>query len=130
MFYSFSSQDKRREINGSDFYEFQFCKMPFNSEIKEIVAVKNIKNWSDDSLYVNGNDHNEFIREYGEIFNCGIYNDLRSGKFDPCGINYYKPEFIDPIIEKISSKRPADSEKIIAWFSKAKKYNGFYILGI
>lgn len=130
MFYSFFSQTERRKSGGSDFLEMQFCRMPVPSKIEEIVAVDSITHWKDDSLYVSGDDINLFQKEYGDIFNCGIYNNLGSGTVDPFGINYYMPECTETICARILAAKPADYEKLMEWLRRAKKYNGFYILGV
>lgn len=49
---TFPSQEERRKIGDSAFLEIQFCRMPKESPINAIVAVENIKNWQNDSLYV------------------------------------------------------------------------------
>lgn len=130
MFHSFSSQDKRKNFGGSDFLEIQFCRMPPKTEIERMVAVDRIKHWCCDSLYISGEDVSAFFKEYGCIFDCGIYNNLETGAIDPYGINYYRSDLIDAIIAKILKKRPADYEKLAAWLNTAKQYPGFYILGI
>lgn len=66
----------------------------------------------------------------GNIFDCGTYNNLKQGKVDIYGINYYAPFLTDAIIEKISKDKPKDYEVLTEWLHKSKMYNGFYILGI
>jgi len=129
MFYSFASQTERREFGGSDFLEVQFCKMPPKTEIEIVTAIGSIDHWRNDSLYISGDDIYLFLTEYGDIFDCGIYNNLETGTVDPYGINYYRPDLIDAIILKLLDKRPTDYEKLAAWLHAAKKHNGFYILG-
>jgi hypothetical protein len=92
------------------------------------VAVNNINYWQNDSLYINEED--TFYQEYSHIFSCGIYNNLKRGTVDIFGINYYSPSLIDPIIEKLQKEKPSDYRTLIEWLTKAKEYNGFYILGI
>ena len=128
LFLTFNSQDERRKYCTSSLVEIQFCKLPVGTKPKDLVSVSKIKNWQDESLYVN--DENEFFKEYSEIFNCGMYNNLKSGTVDIYGINYYPPSSIDVIIEKLRKKQTLDSEVLIEWLNIAKKYNGFYILGI
>ncbi|MCM1089631.1 MAG: hypothetical protein NC413_02215 [Muribaculum sp.] len=129
LFHTFSSQEERRKFNGSDFIEIQFCRLPKKTEVEIIVAVGSISHWLDDSLYVKGED-NAFFEEYNDIFDSGIYNNLKTGIIDPYGINYYGPDLIDTIIAKLMEIRPTDYEKFVEWLNTAKKYNGFYILGI
>ncbi len=129
MFRSFASQAERRNFGGSDFIEIQFCRMPQGTEPEIITATDSIHNWQDDSLYVPGDDAEIFLKEYAPIFLCGIYNNLKSGPIDPCGINYYPPGLIDAMITKLWNTKPEDYEVLTEWLNTAKKYNGFYILG-
>ena len=126
LFHSFESQEERRNYGGSYFIEIQFCDMPFQSEINDF----NFQNWRNDSLYVYGDDDNVFYNEYKHYFDCGIYANLKTGIVDLHGINYYSPDLIEPIIEKIVKGMPKDYEIIAEWLNKAKLHNGFYILGL
>lgn len=72
----------------------------------------------------------EFLDIYGDIFDCGTYNNLKTGIVDCFGINYYKPELIPSIIERLYEDKPKDYLKLIDWLNQAKQYNGFYILGV
>ena len=71
-----------------------------------------------------------FYQKYSRIFDCGTYNNMKTGVFDLYGINYYSPALIDPISEKLSEEKPEEYEALAAWLSQAKAHNGFYILGI
>lgn len=95
-----------------------------------IVAVDSIRHWLDDSLYVSGNDGNAFWKEYNGIFAHGIYSNLETGTIDLCGINYYGPDLVSTIIANLTEIKPIDYEKLVEWLNTAKKYNGFYILGV
>jgi hypothetical protein len=128
MFYTFTSQEERRRVGGSCFIEFQFCKLPIDTKINKIVSVDSINNWLNDSLYIS--DENYFYEEYNNIFDYGIYSNLERGIVDIYGINYYPPELIEVIINKILKETPSDYKKLVEWLEKAKAYNGFYILGI
>jgi len=128
MFYTFTSQEERRRVGGSCFIEFQFCKLPIDTKINKIVFVDSINNLLNDSLYVS--DENYFYEEYNNIFDYGIYSNLERGIVDIYGINYYPPELIEVIINKILKETPSDYKKLVEWLEKAKAYNGFYILGI
>ena len=103
--------------------------MPKQATTKELVAVRSIQYWKIDSLYVYMDDDNAFYQEYSCIFDCGMYNNLKTGSVDIYGINYYAPSLIEPIIEKLDKERPVDYEVLIEWLIKSKSYNGFYILG-
>ena len=128
LFHEFASQEERRSFGGSAFIEVQFCKLPKNTNVKKIVAINRINHWQNDSLYIS--DEETFYKEYCNIFNCGIYNNLQSGTFDMFGINYYDSTLIDSIIAKLQQDTPADYKILIEWLIKAKEYNGFYILGL
>jgi len=129
-FYYFTTQEERRSFGGSCFVEIQFCRIKPTAKVKQIVAVSSIEHWQNDSLYVYEDDINSFYDEYSDIFDCGTYNNLHSGKIDVHGINYYQADLINVIITKIQAAKASDCETIIAWLNKAKGYNGFYILGI
>ena len=73
-----SSQEERKEFGGSLFIEIPFCKMPQTTKTKKIAAVDSIENRQNDSLYIS--DENTFFQEYSNIFDCGIYNNLKSGQ--------------------------------------------------
>jgi len=120
LFRTFHSQEERRAYGGSAFVELQFCKLPVGTNEKKIVAVSSIDHWQNDSLYIHMNDIELFYREYRSVF----------GDIDLWGINYYAPAKIQPFIEIIRAKKPADHAVLIDWLHKAKNYNGFYILGI
>lgn len=130
LFHIFNSQEERRSFGGSAFIEMQFCKLPFGTKTKKIVAVSSINNWQNDSLYIYVDDIEVFYLEYREFFYCGIYNNLKSGIVDVYGINYYETSLTDSLIERILEKKPKDYEILIEWLNRAKEYNGFYILGI
>ncbi len=108
--------------------EIQFCRLPSDTAIEKLVSVDTITHWHNDSLYVK--DENLFYSEYSNIFNCGIYNNLKRGIVDIYGINYYPHELPQDLTEKIVKAEPTDFESLVSWLKKAKEYNGFYILGI
>lgn len=128
LFHTFGSQEERRKFGGSAFIEVQFCKLPVGTKLKKIVAVGSIKNWQNDSLYID--DVDLFYTEYSPIFNCGIYNNLKRGIVDIFGINYYTPDLLDSITQRLDIDKPIDYKLLTDWLKKAKVYNGFYILGI
>ena len=128
LFYTFNSQEERRRFGGSDFIEIQFCRLPDGTALNKAVEIDSIKPWQNDSLYIA--DDVGFFHEYSSIFDCGVYNNLKSGTVDLCGINYYIPSLTDNIIEKICKNEPDDYEILVEWLIKSKAYNGFYILGL
>lgn len=126
VFHRFSSQTERREYGGSGFLEMQFCRLPRETKLAEIV--NRIENWKDDSLYID--DEDKFYREYGDIFDSGFYSNLERGTVDVYGINYYPPEYVGMLLARIAVRKPAGYESVLGWLRDAEKYNGFYILGI
>ncbi len=129
-FYTFNSQEERRSFGGSYFIEIQYCRSDKNSRLAEIISVDSFEPWKDDSLYIYGDDDNEFVSLFGDIFSGGTYSNGESGPVDMCGINYYSPEQTQLIIEKITEAKPLDYEQLLKWLKEAKVYNGFYILGL
>ena len=130
LFKIFNSQEERKKYGGSAFIEIQFCRLPMETNIKDIVAVDRICHWQNDSLYVYIDNINVFYKEYSRIFNCGIYNNLKKGGIDIYGINYYDLPHIDSMIETLFMEKPVDYETLAEWLNRARAYNGFYILGI
>ena len=128
LFHVFSSQEERRNFGGAAYIEIQFCKIPYGTKSKKLVAVNSINHWQNDSLYLA--DENTIYQEYSNIFNRGIDSNLKSGTVDIFGINYYAPSLVDSIIAKLQKDKPSDYQTLIEWLNKAKEYNGFYILGI
>lgn len=128
LFHTFNSQEERRSHGGSAFIELQFCRLPAGTSVKKLVAASSIHDWQNDSLYIE--DEDTFFREYRTIFDCGIYNNGKSGPVDIFGINYYAPSLTDSLIEKLRQEQPEDYETLLQWLRKSKAYNGFYILGI
>ena len=114
MFHSFKTQEERRACGGSAFIEIQFCDIPLKTPAKNMAA----------------GDIDAFYQEYSRIFDCGTYNNMKTGVFDLYGINYYAPALIDPISEKLNKEKPEEYEALAAWLSQAKAHNGFYIFGI
>lgn len=104
--------------------------MKSETEIQNLIAVSSLNHWQDDSLYIYLDDIERFVKEYSDIFDCGIYNNLRSGLIDIYGINYYKPDLVETILSRILRNKTTDYEVLIEWLNRAKCYNGFYILGI
>lgn len=130
LFHAFESQEERSKYGGSSFIEIQYCNMPPQTAIKELVSVKNIQHWKNDSLYVHMDDDRTFYQAYSRIFDCGTYNNLKTGIVDLYGINYYVPALIESIIEKLNAEKPDDYEMLVAWLADVKSCNGFYILGV
>ena len=130
LFYSFSSQTERREYGGSDFIEFQCCKLKRGTSIKKIISVDHIEHWKTDSLYLSGDDMDNFLFLYSDIFNQGIYNNGKSGLVDLFGINYYPPELEEAIIKRLRERNSDDDRILTDWLMTANEHNGLYILGV
>ena len=118
LFHVFNSQEERRAYGGSAFIEIQFCKLPDEKIVNKRVALRSLHHWQNDSLYID--DETLFYNEYHLIF-----DDL-----DIFSMNYYGPETIKPIIERIIITKPMEYEFLVDWLIKAKEFNGFYILGL
>lgn len=130
MFHTFKNKEDRRAFGGSAFIEIQYCKLKPNTRIKKIVSVNAIDCWQNDSLYVYVNDIDEFFSNYKDIFNNGVYNNLKKGEIDIFGINYYSSQQLTEIIDKIEKQKPLDYSVILKWLKQGINYNGFYILGM
>ena len=128
LFHTFSSQKERRNFGGSCFVEFQYCTLSGDKTLNTIV--NEVNHWNNSSLYLHGDDMNEFLNSYKEIFTNGCYNNGEYGIVDMYGINYYSPQETANIIEKLKKNKPKDYEFLIQWLEKSEKFNGFYILGI
>lgn len=129
LFHTFSSQEERREFGGSCFIELQYCRLAQGAEIEEIVSVGSIEHWKNDSLYIDGDDDNKFVSNYGKIFTGGIYNNRETGMVDVLGINYYSRELTHLIIARVMEMKPLDDQILLKWLEKATEYIGFYVLG-
>lgn len=128
MFLSFESMNKSREYGGSDFLEFQFCRLPENAADKEKVNTDNLRFRLDDSLYVY--DDVQFFNAYSHIFADGLYANLQRGVIDICGINYYDEALTEKILDMVMTEKPPCHDRLTEWLKKAREYNGFYILGM
>ncbi len=130
LFHIFNNQDERRAFGGSDFLELQFCQLKKGTSIKSIVETDTLDPWRNDSLYVFGDDWNVFYKHYKNIFNNGVYPNLKRGEIDWGGINYYTPEQVKEMTKAVNENKPKDYKIISEWLNKAKDFNGIYILGL
>lgn len=128
MFFQFQTQEERKEAFGGDCIELQICRLPVGTPEEECVQNDALVHWQNDSLYVG--DENAFMREYGEILRDGIYQNLQRGTVDPYGCNYYAPEKVSEIRERLSRQKPQGYEVFLRWLKESEKENGFYVLGI
>ena len=130
LFYSFSSQTERRESGGSNFIEFQCCKLKRGTSIKKIISVDHIEHWKNNSLYLSGDNMEEFLLLYSDIFNKGIYNNRKSGAVDLFGINYYPQKIEKAIVKRLRERNSEDDRILTDWLMTADEHNGLYILGV
>lgn len=130
MFHSFHSQAERRAFGGGDFMEIQYCRLKPSTTIEELVSLYMVEHWEDDSLYIYGDDWNDFWDAYGAIITGGTYANLESGELDAFGINYFSPEQTASIIKRIREETLPDDQTLLKWLENGTQYNGFYILGV
>ena len=130
LFYSFSSQTERRESGGSNFIEFQCCKLKRGTSIKKIISVDHIEHWKNNSLYLSGDNMEEFLLLYSDIFNKAIYNNRKSGAVDLFGINSCPPELEKAIVKRLRERNSEDDRILTDWLMTADEHNGLYILGV
>ena len=130
LFHSFNSQEERREVGGSDFIELQYCRLPYCTEVKDIISVNRITHWQNDSLYISGEDMTLFYTSYSTLITGGIYNNMKRGPMDLCGINFYSREIASQIMECVEKEKPIEYRILLDWLEKGKQYIGFYVLGV
>lgn len=129
LFYSYKSMLELTQ-RFSPFIELQYCKARQGEKPRKIVSVRHLKYNQADSLYISSDDMYKFFDCYSEIFQNGIYNNLRSGRMDLYGINYYSPTQMKDIISRLEQAKPEDYINLLQWLKHGMDYNGFYILGI
>ena len=117
------------ERNGSCYLEFQFCDIDKPLKNSKTIC-DNIRHWSDNSLYMDWDDFNEFYEMYGDVFGCAIFPNGERG-CDSCGVNYYGKEETEKIVEKLSARIGEECAALLPWLKIAEKNGkGFYILGV
>lgn len=132
MFLTFENDEEKIKEEHSACIEFQFCRIKRNTALSDIIGYVFAPDFAfgrKDSMFVHDEDFEEFYDQYGDILNFGYYANHETGPVDPYGINYYKPDSIDIITEKITEKKPSDYLLFKEWLEKARNYYGFYILG-
>ncbi|MCH5153572.1 MAG: hypothetical protein J1F71_00015 [Clostridiales bacterium] len=120
MFHIFKDQNERIAYGGTAFIELQYCKLKAGTRLNKIVALRSIRHWQDNSLYVYVTDIDNFLDQYHDIFQ-GV---------DCSGINYYSPNQLNEIVAKLESKKPVDYSVLLEWLKQGIEHNGIYILGI
>ena len=128
LFHTFSSQEERRALGGGDFVELACCRLPRGTDLKTILSRYSF--WSNDSLYICGDDMEDFCAAYGKIITGGMYGNLKAGPLDWCGVNCFSPEQASFIMDKIREEKPMDFEPLLSWLERETEFNGFYVLGL
>ncbi len=130
LFHSFSSQEERRSFGGSDFIELQHGKLDASLPMEELVSVHRIPHWREDSLYLQGDDWEQFDAAYGDILTGGTNSDLNCGPLDWCGINYFSPQQTAAICQQLKEQQPIEWDTLLRWLEEGKEAHGFYVLGL
>jgi len=130
LFHTFATQEQRRKAGGGDFIEFQYCRCDDRTPLQKIISADFVNHWQADSLYVHGDDWERFISDYGAFFTDGFYNNALQGPVDLCGINYYPPQQVRQIVQRIKVQLPCDAAALLEWLEQAADCNGIYILGL
>lgn len=130
LFLSFSSQEERRKFGGSCFMELQYCRLKKGTKLKKIVSVNAFEHWKNDSLYIRGDDMDEFFAQYSKIFDDGICYNGECGVVDLWGTNYYTLEQTTHLMEILKRDKPKDYQVLLNWLEDVDKYNGFYLFGV
>lgn len=128
LFYTFSTQEERRNFGGSDFIELQYCRLK-RTRLQRIISDCN-GCWEDDSLYVPGRRLDEFLAAYSDVLGEGLYPNKKSGPVYPFGPNYYPPERVPTMIDRLRERNSEDDLVLAKWLHKATEHNGFYVLGV
>lgn len=121
---------QRRETKKLYFIEFQYCNRNFISDSNGKIKLNKDEHWRDDSLYLDIDDIDIFIFNYGDIFNWGLYTNEKSGLDDIYFVNYYSIEEVNKIMNIIDIKKPNSYSILLNWLNKAKEFKGIYIIGI
>lgn len=130
LFHTFHSQAERKAFGGSDFIEIQYCRLPEETSLRDIVSIDAIKHWKDDSLYVCGDDMDLFYQHYGDIITGGVYNNGDCGPMDLLGINFYAGAQAAAMIDRLTEKKPPEYQVLCQWLQAGRQYLGVYVLGV
>lgn len=129
LFYTFSTQEERRNFGGSDFIELQYCRLKWGTSLRGITSACRT-HWEDDSLYVPGQHMDEFLAAYSDVLGEALYPNTKSGPVYPFGPNYYPPERVSAIVDRLHERNSEDDRTLSKWLLKATEHNGFYVLGV
>lgn len=124
LFYKFHSQEERKKLFGGDCVELAYCRLPRGTD--EETVLHDFACWSDDSLYIDSSEEEDFFAFYDGIFTG------RNGtkEIDWFGLCWFSPEETARIMEQVRKEKPMDWEILLPWLEAGKAYNGFYFLGI
>ncbi len=115
------SEEKR----GGDWVELQYCFLPEHTPLHKRLSLNRLVFGQIGSLYAEGFS---FCNAYAACLGDGVYANLKSGPLDLCGVNYYPPTAVAPIVERILAEKPPEYETVVRWLEKAAR--GFYVMGI
>lgn len=63
----FLTDTERKRLGGTCFIEFQYCRLPAGTPLPKLVSVRAIRSRKAGSLYVSGDDQNDFFEAYKDI---------------------------------------------------------------
>lgn len=113
---------------GSEYLELQICT---SNRIIDSKEMANIEHWANSSIYVHGDDLDEFYHTYcSTYFQKGLHMNGQREDFDPYGINYFSSFEAKEILEKVEKDRPSEFEMLTNFLKISEQNNGFYILGL
>lgn len=129
LFHTFSTQEERRHFGGSDFVELQYCRLERGTSLRKLTSAFRT-HWEDDSLYVPGQCMDEFLAAYSDVLGEAVYSNKKSGPVYPFGPNYYPPERVTAMLDRLRERNSEDDRTLAKWLQKATECNGFYVLGL
>lgn len=129
LFHTFSTQEERRRFGGSDFIELQYCRLKRGTSFRKLTSACRT-HWEDDSLYVPGQCMDEFLAAYSGVLGEAVYSNKKSGLVYPFGPNYYPPERVPAMLDRLRERNSEDDRTLAKWLQKAAEHNGFYVLGV
>lgn len=118
---------KNADLKSSDYLELQYIKNNLFTD-KELLKLKRIKHFKEDSIFVKSDDIDKFKENYLAIFNNPITPD-NSNQFDPFGINLYTT---DQLKENYNKLKQIEADAVLLnWLKVAVEKNyRIYVLGL
>lgn len=71
-----------------------------------------------------------FLAAYSDVLGEAMYTDKKSGPVYPFGPNYYPPEQVPAMLDRLRERNTEDDRTLAKWLLKATEHNGFYVLGV